>query len=104
MCSEISLIYTGAKPVLSVILFEKSGHSRVGAALQKVRNSGVSGWEGVDHVIAGEATRLKCSETFWLLNILSGFRPHILNFGLEIEAQAMSARMSLTFVICITGF
>ena len=55
----------GAESALSVILFEKSGSFRVGAALQRVRNSGVSGWEGVDHVIAAEATCLRCSETFW---------------------------------------
>lgn len=102
VCPETS-IYIGAKPSLSVILFEKSGHSGVRAALQRVSNSAVSGWEGVDHVTAAEATRLRCSETFWLENILPGFRPYILNFGLEIEAQAMSAHISLTFIICITG-
>lgn len=59
---------------------------------------GCKGGEEVGHVTAVEATCLRCSGSKILFLLLELTQ----NCGLENEAQAMSAYMSLTLVICVT--
>lgn len=65
VCSETSPMYIGAKPVLSVIWFEQSGHLRAGAALQ---TAGEKFW---DECVGGNGSCHSCrghtSQMFWNL-------------------------------------